>query len=161
MIGCTQALAFLAVFVYATHTTQAIAFEWKLGLTQVHLEGRLLNRRVCVSSSSWAWLPVPLTWWLGRHRLLVDLPCRWECGEWCRAHHCVQTNWSRGSVTRGPSACGGWSMVLQSRSGRPGDISDNVQSDCTRQKLHRQQAAFYIPANNSATTTISIMQAIH
>jgi len=25
----TQALAFLAVFVYATHATQAIAFEWK------------------------------------------------------------------------------------------------------------------------------------
>ena len=34
MIGClpTQALAFLAVFVYATHTAQAIAFEWKPGL---------------------------------------------------------------------------------------------------------------------------------
>ena len=27
----TQALAFLAVFVYATHATQAIAFEWKPG----------------------------------------------------------------------------------------------------------------------------------
>jgi len=36
MIGClpTQALAFLAVFVYATHATQAIAFEWKPGLKQ-------------------------------------------------------------------------------------------------------------------------------
>jgi len=36
MIGClpTQALAFLAVFVYATHATQAIAFEWKPGLTE-------------------------------------------------------------------------------------------------------------------------------
>ena len=34
MIGClpTQALAFLAVFVYATHAAQAIAFEWKPGL---------------------------------------------------------------------------------------------------------------------------------
>ena len=34
MIGClpTKALAFLAVFVYATHATQAIAFEWKPGL---------------------------------------------------------------------------------------------------------------------------------
>ena len=34
MIGClsTQALAFLAVFVYAT---QAIAFEWKPGLRRV------------------------------------------------------------------------------------------------------------------------------
>ena len=34
VIGClpTQALAFLAVFVYATHATQAIAFEWKPGL---------------------------------------------------------------------------------------------------------------------------------
>jgi len=33
MIGCmpTQALAFLAVFVYATHAMQAIAFEWKPG----------------------------------------------------------------------------------------------------------------------------------
>jgi len=29
----TQALAFLAVFVYATHATQAIAFEWKPSLT--------------------------------------------------------------------------------------------------------------------------------
>jgi len=35
MIGClpTQALAFLAVFVYATQATQAIAFEWKRGFT--------------------------------------------------------------------------------------------------------------------------------
>ena len=35
MIGClpTQAFAFLAVFVYATHATQAIAFEWKDGFT--------------------------------------------------------------------------------------------------------------------------------
>jgi len=38
VIGClpTQALAFLAVLVYATHAThatQAIAFEWKPGLT--------------------------------------------------------------------------------------------------------------------------------
>jgi len=28
----TQALVFLAVFVYATHATQAIAFEWKPGV---------------------------------------------------------------------------------------------------------------------------------
>ena len=37
MIGClpTQALAFLAVFVYATHATQAIAFEWKPGFSIV------------------------------------------------------------------------------------------------------------------------------
>jgi len=35
VIGClpTQALAFLAVFVYATHATQAIAFEWKPGFS--------------------------------------------------------------------------------------------------------------------------------
>ena len=35
MIGClpTQALAFLAVFVYATHATQTIVFEWKPGLS--------------------------------------------------------------------------------------------------------------------------------
>ena len=30
----TQALTFLAVFVYVTHATQAIAFEWKPGLRQ-------------------------------------------------------------------------------------------------------------------------------
>ena len=37
MIGCLpmQALAFLAVFVYATHATQAIAFEWKPGFSIV------------------------------------------------------------------------------------------------------------------------------
>ena len=33
LLAPTQALAFLAVFVYATHATQAIAFEWKLGFT--------------------------------------------------------------------------------------------------------------------------------
>jgi len=35
MIRClpTQALAFLAVVIYATHATQAIAFEWKPGLS--------------------------------------------------------------------------------------------------------------------------------
>ena len=35
VIGClpTQALAFLAFFVYATHATQAIAFEWKPGFS--------------------------------------------------------------------------------------------------------------------------------
>jgi len=45
MIGClpTQALAFLTVFVYATHTTQAIAFECKPGLS-VHC--------LCVCSSA-------------------------------------------------------------------------------------------------------------
>jgi len=30
----TQALVFLAVFIYATHATQAIAFGWKPGLTR-------------------------------------------------------------------------------------------------------------------------------
>jgi len=39
MIGClpTQTLAFLAVFVYATHATQEIAFEWKPGFLDLHL----------------------------------------------------------------------------------------------------------------------------
>ena len=38
MIGClpTQALAFLAVFVYATHATQAFAFEWKPGFRRCY-----------------------------------------------------------------------------------------------------------------------------
>jgi len=37
MIGClpTLVLAFLAVFVYATHATQVIAFEWKLGFSRL------------------------------------------------------------------------------------------------------------------------------
>jgi len=33
-LALTQALAFLAVFVYATHATQAIAFEWKSGFSK-------------------------------------------------------------------------------------------------------------------------------
>ena len=46
MIGClpTQALAFLAVFVYATHATQAIAFEWKPGLSEVVLCQYVIKR---------------------------------------------------------------------------------------------------------------------
>jgi len=40
MIGClpTQAHAILAVFVYATHATQAFAFEWKPGLIGLHVQ---------------------------------------------------------------------------------------------------------------------------
>ena len=34
----TQALAFLAVFVYATHATQAIAFEWIPGFSLLRCE---------------------------------------------------------------------------------------------------------------------------
>jgi len=47
MIGClsTQALAFLAVFVYATHATQAIAFEWKPGLSERSVVNNKLSRR--------------------------------------------------------------------------------------------------------------------
>jgi len=42
----TQALAFLAVFVYATHATQAIALEWKPGFRLLLPRGlsRLLRR---------------------------------------------------------------------------------------------------------------------
>jgi len=32
LLANAKALAFLAVFVYATHATQAIAFKWKPGL---------------------------------------------------------------------------------------------------------------------------------
>jgi len=44
MIGClpTQALGFLAVFVYAT---QAIAFEWKPGFTPATLVG--VSKNTC------------------------------------------------------------------------------------------------------------------
>ena len=51
MIGYlpTQALAFLAVFFYATHATQAIAFEWKPGLkpanTGLHIAWRRAQDR--------------------------------------------------------------------------------------------------------------------
>jgi len=47
MIGClpSQALAFLAVFVYATHATQAIAFEWKPGFTLVSVDSKCIYSR--------------------------------------------------------------------------------------------------------------------
>jgi len=57
MIGCfpMQALAFLAVFVYATHATQAIAFEWKPGLTEHNALLILLRRRnVTQNVGDWA-----------------------------------------------------------------------------------------------------------
>ena len=38
-----EALAFLAVFVYATHATQAIAFEWKPGLRKCVTHGGVLE----------------------------------------------------------------------------------------------------------------------
>ena len=37
------ALTFLAVFVYATHATQAIAFEWKPGLSDYTRRQRHVN----------------------------------------------------------------------------------------------------------------------
>jgi len=45
MIGSfpTQALAFLAVFVYATHATQAIAFEWKPGFIRPFVVSRFVS----------------------------------------------------------------------------------------------------------------------
>jgi len=48
MIGClpTQALAFLAVFVYATHATQAIAFEWKPGFSQCLNDGYTTDTKI-------------------------------------------------------------------------------------------------------------------
>jgi len=48
MIGClpTQALAFLAIFVYATHATQAIAFEWKPGLTFIHITIHITSQNI-------------------------------------------------------------------------------------------------------------------
>ena len=55
MIGCfpTQALAFLAVFVYATHATyatQAIAFEWKPGFSNLPATPRdaVTNVEMCL-----------------------------------------------------------------------------------------------------------------
>ena len=57
MIGClpTQVLAFLAVLVYATHATQAIAFEWKPGFTR-------LSRNVAVNlNCAWDILTTPLS----------------------------------------------------------------------------------------------------
>ena len=101
MIGClpTQALAFLAVFVYATHAThatQAIAFEWKPGLRRcVHcfvVNGHyaLVEQRsmpcmhVAYSRTLWQFtflyiiIRVPLgsghASTLLSHRLLVDTP---------------------------------------------------------------------------------------
>ena len=52
MIGClpTQTLAFLAVFVYATHATQAIAFEWKPGLS---LQRHDIDLHASMPASDW------------------------------------------------------------------------------------------------------------
>jgi len=49
MIGClpTQALAFLAVFVYATYATQAIAFEWKPGFSRHNFHKSALTTQRC------------------------------------------------------------------------------------------------------------------
>jgi len=48
MIGylLTQALAFLAVFVYATHATQTIAFEWKPGISLARSKRQTLHWNV-------------------------------------------------------------------------------------------------------------------
>jgi len=48
-----QALAFLAVFVYTTRETQAIAFEWKPGLTHIcsAVTQKLLSTRERVNSA--------------------------------------------------------------------------------------------------------------
>ena len=56
MIGClpTQALAFLAVFVYAT---QAIAFEWKPGFTheEALVKTRpIFNAHITVNCETWS-----------------------------------------------------------------------------------------------------------
>jgi len=53
MIGClpTQALAFLAVFVYATHATLAIAFEWKPGFTR-HIIARF-GQSIALDWQTW------------------------------------------------------------------------------------------------------------
>ena len=47
----TQVLAFLAVFVYATHATQAIAFEWKPGFNTVVYYHVAITRVFSYSSS--------------------------------------------------------------------------------------------------------------
>jgi len=52
----TQALAFLAVFVYATHATQAIAFEWKPGLrpcSAIDLANLTFDRLTSEAYFSW------------------------------------------------------------------------------------------------------------
>jgi len=48
MIGClpTQALAFLAVFVYATHATKATAFGWKPGFRLLQTQWILVRRGI-------------------------------------------------------------------------------------------------------------------
>ena len=55
MIGClpTQALAFLAVFVYATHVTQAIAFEWKPGFSRPYTLQPLLSLPRYLLHTAW------------------------------------------------------------------------------------------------------------
>ena len=66
MIGSlpTQALAFLVVFVYATHATQAIAFEWKPGFSVWHAVRKtgldvLVNRSSTDLYRRGAWRQLP------------------------------------------------------------------------------------------------------
>ena len=51
MFGClpTPALAFLAVFVYATHAKQAIAFEWKPGFRHVRSDDSQTHRPLTIT----------------------------------------------------------------------------------------------------------------
>ena len=73
---------------------------------------------------------------MGERKASADQPFRWECGELYQARHCVQTDSSHGSVTRGPSMSGECSKAQQSRSVRRGDISDNVQRGWMNQQIH-------------------------
>ena len=70
MIGClpTQALAFLAVFVYATHATQAVAFEWKPGLSQSATATATTAGIACITGRGWL---EELWTWLGTSQYLL------------------------------------------------------------------------------------------
>ena len=59
----TQALAFLAVFVYATHATQPIAFEWKPGLTLVEPGTLKSTSNQTETATKWSKTSKYNRWW--------------------------------------------------------------------------------------------------
>ena len=102
MIGClpTQALAFLAAFVYATHATQALAFEWIPGLSrcQQSLQSPVAPQ-ICVKGESG----------------LIEVRQRsWSCVNSVRPNYkCLNVRpWLSVGLTSQPIQAGNWNQRL-------------------------------------------------
>jgi len=83
-----QNLSFLAVFVYATHATQAFAFEWKLGFRQF-LKVSLYSRNSNSSSSTHTGLVTTFQLNLGEP-VPLDSPCPYRTSSLTPSHHVLR-----------------------------------------------------------------------